>query len=590
MKFGLLLTFICSIFWCYAQNQIIEHYTYAKRAVEVLPNNIYVENVLLEGENLSGAAKLYIPYGELDKLEDLTISYLNEKGKVKSVSSKEIIDQSIYSNSHYSGYRAKVVELPLTSMFKVTYKRKSYELLFIAGIYLNQADVVEYSLLLPAAYRFEYLLDSSLREIVAVDSSFAGEMKKYLFEKRENKDVLSVSTIPTIVYPADFDSGWRYLSDWYYTVGKNDESLTLETMEVITEKIGPIDDMDQLAITRSIFQLVQKEINYIDIENGMEAIIPRRSNDVYAKRLGDCKDMSNLICQLCRHYGIDCEMAISSSISNDWDLIFPSLSCANHVIAVANIEGRSYLLDATDEYCEFGSPSQHIQGRKIFVANESGGQQIDVPVISAADNRNVDSIVVYVTADKKIAGRFNQTFNGLSGSHLKYALGSKGPENFQEIYTYYLNETWKGITASISEVEETDSLIVTGELVMSGKLLTSIGNQRLLSLNFLPKPHQIYINQEEDDGNLYATINKRVIVDLHFSESISITEEGGEEFQEGPFSFIYTINQKGDQTLEISYQFICDDIDLDKSEIRSFVTMDQKIDDFLSKKILYEIR
>lgn len=95
-------------------------------------------------------------------------------------------------------------------------------------------------------------------------------------------------------------------------------------------------------------RFVQDEVRYTGIELGPYSHMPTQPNIVFARRFGDCKDKSLLLCTILSELGIDAHPALvdtesRGTISEDQ----PSPYDFNHVIVRASLADKVYWLDAT---------------------------------------------------------------------------------------------------------------------------------------------------------------------------------------------------------------------------------------------------
>lgn len=106
---------------------------------------------------------------------------------------------------------------------------------------------------------------------------------------------------------------------------------------------------------RRALAFVQQEIRYFGIELGQNSHRPGDPNVVYARRFGDCKDKAVLLIALLRELGVEAQPALVSSAHRraiaDW---LPSPGAFDHVIVMANVDGRRYWLDATRNFQQGG--------------------------------------------------------------------------------------------------------------------------------------------------------------------------------------------------------------------------------------------
>ncbi|ATC63874.1 hypothetical protein CMV30_07890 [Nibricoccus aquaticus] len=98
----------------------------------------------------------------------------------------------------------------------------------------------------------------------------------------------------------------------------------------------------------AILNFVQREIRYLGIELGPKSHRPSPPAEVLARRFGDCKDKSLLLCALLKHVGIRATPALTHSYRRDtmrdW---LPGPDVFDHVIACIQLNGLTYWVDPT---------------------------------------------------------------------------------------------------------------------------------------------------------------------------------------------------------------------------------------------------
>ena len=95
-------------------------------------------------------------------------------------------------------------------------------------------------------------------------------------------------------------------------------------------------------------QWVQREIRYISMSFGENALRPHSSDETLARRYGDCKDVSLLLVHLLRDLGVDAQPALMSLANGRLPSRLDAAPLVfNHALAVAWIGGRMSVLDAT---------------------------------------------------------------------------------------------------------------------------------------------------------------------------------------------------------------------------------------------------
>lgn len=565
-----------------AQNLVHDEY------VEVLPSGGFIKKVELSCWLLSSAEPIVLPYGELEEVSNLEVFYGKNGGKSKKLKSSEIIDESILGSSYYSGYRAKVVRIPEPSFVKITYSVFCPSLLFLSHVKLDGAAQVSCQIHCPADFKLEVFKDSNL--IVRYNSDTISEREGVLYtfhrdnENKKEEDKLAI--LPIVVYADSFQSGWSYFNDWYTQVADRQFSVLSDGFkDDLKGRFGDVSD--QKVLLKLIFRMVQNEIHYLDIENGMGAIEPRSADMILLKKQGDCKDMSNLIFAICKVFDIECHLALSSTIGHPLDMVFPSLVCANHVVAVAVIDGQEIILDATDESCQFGFPSQHIQGRKIFVANEMAeGKVMEVPVVSSVSNRHFTKVILDVVVGKEIHGVFEDSYQGLSGGYVKFFMGQVSRKEFIQKFQQYLRNELNSTKLAVIEYSDGDTLIINGEMELPSKLVTSLGQTHLLSLNFLPYPEG-YDYSGEKRLQLYSTEYHSLQYEVRLEHKVVLEKIQPIKIDQGAFQFEAVVEQMTPTSLKIDYTFVCDKIALDSIDLEGYRLVEKEMDRFFNLKIVY---
>jgi len=104
----------------------------------------------------------------------------------------------------------------------------------------------------------------------------------------------------------------------------------------------------------------------------MNAVRPRDVNEVLKNKQGDCKDISNLFCQMLNYAGISAHPALTSTISHLYQADFPSLSSFNHMISSVQYDGQFLGIDLTPFGKDYSvvSCKDANTNQKIFIIND----------------------------------------------------------------------------------------------------------------------------------------------------------------------------------------------------------------------------
>lgn len=207
---------------------------------------------------------------------------------------------------------------------------------------------------------------------------------------------------------------------WYYGFIRDlNQQATPELIAIVDELKNK--SKTEMELVKNVFYWVQDHIQYIAFEQGMRGLIPHSGTYTCEKRYGDCKDMANLIVNMCQMAGVD---AYHTWIGTR-DLPYrytevPTPLVDNHMIATyISDNGDYYFLDATSDYTPFEYPSSMIQGKEALISKGPGSYEIrEVPVLTKEKNYMTDSMKVVLDGNaivgsgvSKLAG-YPKVFGG----------------------------------------------------------------------------------------------------------------------------------------------------------------------------------
>jgi lipoprotein NlpI len=147
---------------------------------------------------------------------------------------------------------------------------------------------------------------------------------------------------------SDFRS-WQEVGDWAQKLFAQKAELPSQLQARVKE--WQAHSGSALEAARLALDYVQKEIRYVSVSLGESAMRPASPDDVVRRGFGDCKDKSLLLVTLLRAMNITASPAL---VSTTWEGsvfdMLPSAEAFDHVIVVAQIDGRKYWLDGTNEF------------------------------------------------------------------------------------------------------------------------------------------------------------------------------------------------------------------------------------------------
>ena len=147
------------------------------------------------------------------------------------------------------------------------------------------------------------------------------------------------------VFASSTDS-WERVNDVMRAGFEGDEDYPDGLLQVIAEiEAAHADTADRIV---AAVRWVQENIRYFAFSFGEGGFTPRPLRDIFADRIGDCKDVSKLICAMLTKMGVEAWPALVDT-RRGFDLgnTQPRLGAFDHCIAMCRHEGRTYWFEGT---------------------------------------------------------------------------------------------------------------------------------------------------------------------------------------------------------------------------------------------------
>jgi hypothetical protein len=304
---------------------------------------------VIETENLASKQGTFIINGKPKKINfesNLTVSTINW-------------------GSVFNGVRTYSFSVPANCLFKFEYQTAASELIFLTTIFkdgINEADDFFYEITLPENLEasFRHRAGKKSGHFVITNQDFqTGEECMYF-----------------LIHPKGMEPN-QYFNDWFIQKTKDQEALNVALLPEDLRNLAK--KGKSLELAQACYEYVQENILYLDIENGLNALIPRQANQTIANKYGDCKDMAMLLHQMLQAFGFESYLSISKTSIKKDTYDFPSIAMANHMIVSLVWENKIYYLDGTEKQCLFGDPSMQILGTEAFLLQKKQDQYQKVP-------------------------------------------------------------------------------------------------------------------------------------------------------------------------------------------------------------------
>lgn len=402
----------------------------------------------------------------LDEIEVIT----EHNGKFRKLNLKEHMSISTMDwSAFFTGSQTYSIRIPASCQFTLRYTTSYSNTLFFSSISKKGrfgAETYSYHLQLPEGL------------ILTTDNG----------RKFSGKDIVLDSTVFSpasdqlycLIHPENHQPE-QYFSNWF---AERIEPLTAIDPNLIPENLKQIRQKgNNKELATACFRFVQNEISYIDIEDGINAYIPRPAQQTLVNKMGDCKDMSNLLHSLLKSFGFETYLGISRTSAKKDTFDFPSLHMANHMIVALKLDDRFVYLDATEDECLFGDPSFQILGTEVFLIGHKDSHFMQVPATPsqpAAVHCNYNFVSkensILLEIQLSATGKLNRLFYGLQRDH------KLNNDNLARYLSYLF--TGKFILDQYA-VSDTFGLLKL-HITVPPSYINVIGSNTYIDLSFLP--------------------------------------------------------------------------------------------------------
>ncbi len=516
---------------------------------------------------------------ELEKISDLRV-YRQRRNQFRLVRDPEIAEETIeldYINSR----RVKFILIPPGAEAKVAYTVSCNELMYFADLRffsLFDTDTLKYRVTVPEEFGFSYTTThTGLLEHLSIDSlktAGAWEWNIEVVPEKADPDPLmffgiyrdrKLPIMRTVVVPEEYKNREvTYLNDWY--LGKREavnglDSLARAKIDELTDGIT-----EPELIMEILFDFVKTSFKYVSIQIGMGAFVPSPADEVFLTKQGDCKDLSNFLCEALNYKGVECNLALAATFNHISDCDFPSLGSANHIVSVAWLDGRPVLLDPTDPIHTQNHPIQSMQGRKILIVSPRGGEFFQVETYPPHNNRVSYDMQLQACSDQSLlSGGFSVQYEGISGNFLKRTfLDLSGERKHRLARQHYTTVFNNQAIPEITHLEDQEWVAARGELSMRGKIFND-RNRQLIFFDFLPRLIESEQRETLLEGTYIGnTMSKHVNVMLTMDRDFEPFDLISHVHEENGVSLSLTISNPSQRVIHVEYEFILDHIYMDE--------------------------
>lgn len=442
-------------------------------------------------------------YNDRTTIDDVDFSIDGKKSKyITPVYSYYQIDEYFYSDAHIC-----YLPLPLGkkgSTGSVTFKKTYKDPRYLTNIFFSD----EYPVLLKqVTFRVPKWMQVDLKEMnfsnysisQAKDAKTDEDIYTYTAHNIPAREDESMCLGPTYIYPhilviskeanpqGNTFTYFKTVADqyaWYYDILKkltnNNTIIKAKADEIIS---GSKEDMDKI---KAIFYWVQNNIRYIAFEDGIAGFLPDKAEEVLRKKYGDCKGMANLTKSLLSSEGFDARLCWLGTNHIAYNYTTPSLAVDNHMICALMYKGKTYFLDATENYLGLNDYAERIQGREILIENNDKYILTHVPVETYSQNLDSEKRILSISGTD-LTGTVSDHWKGEEKENILYQLNNIKKDKSQDALKKYLadgNADYKISNLATSDINNIDGDLTANYAVTHSNAVSSFGKDYYIDLDF----------------------------------------------------------------------------------------------------------
>jgi hypothetical protein len=458
-------------------------------------SNFYERTIEIEGFNVSDKDELVsFPVNELSELVSVQSQEYGSGYWRNSKINKHVRVSTLDWSSFYSGIKRYYYRVPANSHFRFVFKTKEKHTILLSKLYKKgyfDAANTSFGFQLPN----ELMLSTSYGNHYEMEHSF------------NQNDFDSIGEIAYLIHDLNVEPK-AYFSSWFESriepqLDLSEESVPEELVQLSKEK-----SRDELA--KACFQYVQREVKYIDIENGINAFVPRNCEIVLSRKLGDCKDMATVLVSLYRHFGFEAYFGVSRTNSKEGVFDFPSVGLANHAICVLKLNDTWIYLDATEDACLFGDPSLQILNSEVFLVGHGDTYFLEVPqqpTWEAKANFTYEISNDRIQLEIETSGKMNRFLYGIS-------LKKNDVDRVViEALNYFTKLDW---TLDSLNISDTISRVKLSTPILNSTM-TRLKGKDYIDLSFLLSPE---LNMNLFQSNEFPLYSTQLTTKILFTDTI----------------------------------------------------------------------
>jgi uncharacterized protein DUF3857 len=427
-----------------------------------IPYYVGYENLIAETLSVSDAVTYNLENGKIEKTK------LGSKGTFK-----EKVDNN---------WKTVTITMPnvkVGSIIEFSYTLKSENLTVFPTFFFQKeipVNYAEYKTEIPAIYLYKPVIKGSLQIKSDAQVQLA---RKSFFNENRNSEVVEYNEIVTthalgnvpalkeesfVDNPDNYRSSINYELELIRNTGGSDTNFA-KTWEDVAKNIFKekdfgsqvelkgyydselrplIEGLNSDERIKAVYNFVQTKMNW-NREFGIFA--DKGVQQAYISRTGNAAEINFILISMLNSAGIVTCPVLVSTLKNGL-AIYPNRTAFNYVIAAANIDGKTILLDATTKNAKPGIlPEYALNGDGRLIKKDGSSEEIDL----SPDFKSQNGIVItaHVNTDGTVSGKAKVIKSEYNAMAFRNNYAGQDVGN----YLQFLENKWGGIEISNYEVE-----------------------------------------------------------------------------------------------------------------------------------------
>jgi len=267
--------------------------------------------------------------------------------------------------------------------------------------------------------------------------------KRYVLDMKDIASKKSNSQIPSWfdpygrIYFSDIND-WSQVIEWGVPLYESAIQTSPDIDKVVAQlQQANANPSKQVSLA---LHYVQDNIRYLGVEMGKSSHQPSLAAETLGRRYGDCKDKAVLLITLLRKLGLDAWPAlVNTDMRREIASFPPSINAFNHVIVMAQVNGRAYWLDPTrpSQKGDIEVLYQADYGYALVILKHMKGLQ-EMSVRRNSSQRIEEFLDVSGKQDAPVSYRVNSQYTGYESEVIRNSFrGSNAHEKSDDYLNFY---------------------------------------------------------------------------------------------------------------------------------------------------------